>query len=236
MLTGLLAMKTWNDFVKVSGVIGADGRTFMLPKGKTLSHVVSEWNNANRNRRISVNDIVAANSGLDARKYVAGRKYNMPVKTHTQAAIGVPQARGKFPLANNNPGNMRFYNIGWLGELRNGLKNGDFTKFDTPQHGLRAMARNLMNIGKRQKAFTIDSITPIYSPPNENNVKRHASNISSISGLSGNKVLDPNNNKHMTSLLKGFLGAESGNKVMNWFTEKELLDAVRAARTSVKTK
>ena len=138
-------------------------------------------------------------------------------------------ARPAFPGKNNNPVNMRYYGVGWNGERPAGLSKGDFTRFDTPQNGARAGIRNLMTLGKRH-GFTLNGIMPKFSPSSENDTGRHIRNISSISNLPPDKVLDPNNTGQMVDLLRGVIGAESGRKTLNWYTPQELTNAVIRAR------
>ena len=149
------------------------------------------------------------------------------------AAPSTPaQARGTYPGANNNPGNMRHYNQGWLGERSHGLNEGDFLRFDNPQNGLRAASRLLMRTLRRSANPTIADIVPIYSPTNENDVATHTANISRISGLGANQRLDVDNTGQMVDLLHGVVGAESSQPNWNWFTPQEQTNAVLRARTS----
>lgn len=138
--------------------------------------------------------------------------------------------RAAFPGTNNNPGNMRYYRIGWHGERPEGIAHGDFTRFDTPQNGLRAMARNLMTLGKRAKQFTIGNVIPVYSPASENNVPRHIKTIVGASGLGRDQVIRSSDDATMVKLLRGVVSAESGKGVAGWYTPQEYLEAVRNAR------
>lgn len=155
------------------------------------------------------------------RSVPAGRPQAGPV-----ARAGV---RPAFPGKNNNPVNMRYYGVGWNGERPAGLSKGDFTRFDTPQNGARAGIRNLMTLGKRH-GFTLNGIMPKFSPSSENDTGRHIRNISSISNIPPDKVLDPKNTGQMVDLLRGVIGAESGRKTLNWYTPQELTNAVIRAR------
>jgi len=143
-----------------------------------------------------------------------------------------PVPRAAFPGRRNNPGNMRFYNVGWQGENPTGLRQGDFTQFRTPQDGVRAMIRNLRTIAKRN-GTTLDKIVPVYSPKSENNTARHIQNIATLSGLRRNQTIDFNNDSQVARLARGLIQAESGKSVANWFTPQEILDAVRRSRKSV---
>lgn len=140
--------------------------------------------------------------------------------------------RVAYPGALNNPGNMRFYNVGWLGEQPADRRRGQFTRFDTPQHGLRAAIRNAMNIGRRQPQFTIESFVPVYSPGTENNTEQHTSNIADVSGIARDAVIDPEDTGQMVDFARGLIQAESGADAANWFTPQEYTNAVTSARTS----
>lgn len=140
--------------------------------------------------------------------------------------------RAAYPGSRNNPGNMRYFGVGWLGEQPAGLQRGQFTRFSTPQLGLRAMIRNIMNIGSRQPSFTIDNVVPVYSPGVENDTESHASNISSVSGIPRTDVLDPSDNGQMVDLARGLVQAESGARAAEWFTPQEYTNAVISARSS----
>lgn len=153
------------------------------------------------------------------------------------AVVASPAAARKaYPGPINNPANMRYYGVGWLGERGKGLRRGQFTRFDTPQNGLRAASRLLVNIGNdraKTRRFTINEVMPVFSPRKENNTARHIRNVSAISGLKPDQVLDRNNTGQMVDLLRGVVGAESGEATQNWFTPQEYTNAVLRARQSL---
>lgn len=248
----------WQDFVyKTAQDFSSDGSTFTLRDGQTLSHVVQEWNRAHPDRRINLSQLRAANPGIRDTRFRVGRAYRMPGAQPQTAAPTPAQApaeqrpaaapadapatdpaptpepaRGEYPGANNNPGNMRHYRQGWLGERSQGLNQGDFLHFDTPTNGLRAASRLLMNTLGRSANPTIADIVPIYSPTNENDVATHTDNISRISGIDANQRLDTDDTGQMVDLLHGVVGAESGQPNWEWFTPQEQTNAVIRARTS----
>lgn len=157
------------------------------------------------------------------------------VKIAARATAAASQpSRGAYPGSKNNPANMRHYNQGWYGEKTKGLNQGDFLKFDTPHNGLRAASRCLTTLGSRAPGgFTISNVIPRFSPRSENNTENHIANISSISGIGKDQVIDPKNDGQMADLLRGVTGAESGRATQNWFTPQEYTNAVRRARISL---
>lgn len=82
---------------KLAGV-SADGRTFTLDKGKTISHVVADWNKANPANKITAGQVIRANNGLKATKYRAGKAYNMPAAGKPAVAKPVSKAPAVKPV------------------------------------------------------------------------------------------------------------------------------------------
>lgn len=254
-------LKEIDRMVKSAQQFSHDGSTFTLPSGKTLSHVVRSWNALHPDRRITSDQIVNANGGLNPTKYRAGKSYRMPSsgtaggsavqQTQTnpsapsiqagwapsapsQTATQQQDQRGDYPGRRNNPGNMRFYpGINWHGEQSQGLQRGDYNVFDSPTNGLRAMVRQWMNTGRRNPPFTIENVANHYAPTNENNTARYIRNISRISGLGSDQVLDPDNDGQMVDLARGVTTAESGDAEWNWFTPQEQTNAVHRARVNI---
>lgn len=78
-----------NVLVKLAQSFSDDGATFTIQKGKTPTHAVRAWNNAHPDKRIDLSALLAANPGVDPKRYIAGKKYKMPsiapITTSTQA-------------------------------------------------------------------------------------------------------------------------------------------------------
>lgn len=224
-----LAAKVASVLLKAAAVVAP---TYTVASGDTLSAIA-------RRNGTTVQELARVNAIKDPNKLRVGQNLRLPAAKPTVRAVpaGRPQTgpvarasvRPAFPGKNNNPVNMRYYGVGWNGERPAGLSKGDFTRFDTPQNGARAGIRNLMTLGKRH-GFTLNGIMPKFSPSSENDTGRHIRNISSISNLPPDKVLDPKNTGQMVDLLRGVIGAESGRKTLNWFKPVELTNAVIRAR------
>lgn len=160
----------------------------------------------------------------------------------------------------NNPGNLRPPRKKplWRGELDYEGRKPDvgFARFDTPQHGLRAMMSNLRNIRPLSYAelhdgydmvpeadmwkyhtspafSTLNNIIPRYAPRSENDTAGHISNTSKVSGIDPDARLDFGDDKQMVNLARGIVDSESGRQAMNWFTPEEYLNAVKSSRVNL---
>lgn len=206
--------KEIDALAKEAQEFGLGDRTFKLGNGQTLSHVVKAWNSANPARKINLKALISANGGLDPKKYVSGKTYKMPSSAYDR----------------NNPGNVRFYGQNWLGEIADGLSNGDFSAFDTPEHGARAAVRTTMNIARKLPSPTIEEIMRIYSPTNENNTARHAASISRISGIPKARALRQGDVGQWVDFARGLFQAETGKKYS--FSPSQMTNVVESAMTS----
>lgn len=84
---------------------------------------------------------------------------------------------------NNNPGNIRISQSGWIGKVPN-IQNtdGSFEQFDTMEHGVRAMyvlLRNYLDKGHN----TISAIIKRYAPSTENKTEDYIRFVSSKTGI-----------------------------------------------------
>jgi hypothetical protein len=82
----------------------------------------------------------------------------------------------------NNPSNLR-HGVKWQG-MSADQPDKDFVKFLTPEHGLRAMYKNLMTYRTKHKLDTIGGIISRWAPPNENNTKAYIDFVSKRMGIS----------------------------------------------------
>ena len=94
------------------------------------------------------------------------------------AAVVTYQPRG---IRNNNPGNIRWDGkTQWQGMA--GVDDAGFVIFDTPNNGIRAMARVLASYGRRG-VVTVADIIRTWAPPNENNTPAYVESVARRTGL-----------------------------------------------------
>ncbi len=84
-------------------------------------------------------------------------------------------------IRNNNPGNIRH------GQKWDGLApmQGDpaFATFVSPEYGIRAMAKLLLNYQSRNGLKTVRQIIDRWAPPNENNTAAYVQHVADRIGV-----------------------------------------------------
>lgn len=92
-------------------------------------------------------------------------------------------------IKDNNPGNLRISSQPWQGKLPQASRQ-EFEAFDTPEHGLRAMAKLLLTYFK-EGARNIEDIIAKWAPPEENNTDAYIDAVSDQTGFDSDAVLTP---------------------------------------------
>ncbi|HAJ8190544.1 TPA: hypothetical protein HNX15_22510, partial [Escherichia coli] len=95
------------------------------------------------------------------------------------------RARG---IRNNNPGNLEYSKTNpWVGQTGD---DGRFAKFETPEHGIRALGRNLMSY-QRQGIDTVSEIINRWAPPTDkNDTMSYIKAVCEQLGVSADEPLD----------------------------------------------
>lgn len=143
----------------------------------------------------------------------------------TATATGVAQAQDKQVrnVRNNNPGNIKDFGDKWDGmtgtDAGGDVAEGSFVVFDTPEHGVRALTKDITN--KRKRGLnTIAKILEVYAPEGkENNLKAYISDVSNDVGIRPNTVLKDAN---MFKLIKAITKHEGGKASLEHFTDSIL--------------
>lgn len=91
-------------------------------------------------------------------------------------------------LRNNNPGNIEFSKKNnWVGQLGS---DGRFVKFSSPEHGIRALGKNLLSYS-RQGYVTPEQIITKWAPPEDgNDTEAYIKFVSGYLGVSRDVRLD----------------------------------------------
>ncbi|AHF74476.1 hypothetical protein SOPEG_2968 [Candidatus Sodalis pierantonius str. SOPE] len=109
-------------------------------------------------------------------------------------------------VRSNNPGNLVRTENTWEGETKG---DGRFASFATPEHGLRALCKNLLAYNKRGYN-TVEQIIGRWAPPNENDTVAYIAAISKALGVPAGKRLDLTDINTLTALCAGITEHENG--------------------------
>ena len=83
---------------------------------------------------------------------------------------------------NNNPGNIRDYDIPWQGLI--GQDNEQFCIFNSYENGKRALTRDITT--KAARGLTLEKMIRIYAPPTENDTEAYIESVSRQTGVPRN--------------------------------------------------
>ncbi|MDM3131315.1 hypothetical protein [Citrobacter sp. CK205] len=111
-------------------------------------------------------------------------------------------------IRNNNPGNLNYANQS--GATMEGGEGGRFAVFETMQHGIAALYKQLQLYFKRG-INTLSSIVKTYAPASDNNnVDAYISALTKATGKGANEVLDSGDTATIARLMKGIVDHENG--------------------------
>lgn len=121
-------------------------------------------------------------------------------------------------IRNNNPLNIRIGNT-WLGEVPNPT-DSDFEQFVSVTYGLRASFCILRRYIRRYRRNTLRLIINAWAPKVENDTERYIKNVSQLSKLEPDEVIDYSNKEKMFALVKAMAQQESGAKLSDDILDK----------------
>ncbi|HFL1447910.1 TPA: hypothetical protein ACG1QI_004311 [Enterobacter kobei] len=130
-------------------------------------------------------------------------------------------ARG---IRNNNPGNLEYSKTNpWVGQTGD---DGRFAKFETPEHGIRALGRNLLSY-QRQGIDTVSDIINRWAPPSDNNnTDAYIQAVCAQLGVAPDQQLDASNPDTLKALCAAIIQHENGSQP---YSDQQLATGVSAA-------
>jgi hypothetical protein len=130
-------------------------------------------------------------------------------------------ARG---LRNNNPGNIEASSENpWEGQAGS---DGRFAKFETPEHGIRALGKNLLSY-QRQGYDTVSEIVNRWAPASDgNDTDSYIKALCGALGIGANDQVDMSNPRTLAALCAGIVKHENGSQP---YTTEQLGAGVSAA-------
>lgn len=140
------------------------------------------------------------------------------------AGGGEASADGPRGVRNNNPGNLEASSSNpWVGQTGS---DGRFAKFETPEHGIRALGRNLISY-QRQGIDTVGEIINRWAPPSDNNdTAAYIKAVCVQLGVTANQPLDASNPDTLQALCAAIIKHENGSQP---YSQDQLSTGVSAA-------
>ncbi|AXT65110.1 TPA: hypothetical protein P1K85_005335 [Klebsiella pneumoniae] len=126
------------------------------------------------------------------------------------AGGGEASSDGPRGVRNNNPGNLEASSSNpWIGQTGS---DGRFAKFETPEHGIRALGRNLISY-QRQGIDTVGEIINRWAPPSDNNdTAAYIKAVCAQLGVTANQPLDASNPDTLQALCAAIIKHENGTQ------------------------
>ena len=113
-------------------------------------------------------------------------------------------------IRNNNPGNIR-WGDNWQGLKQDGKQQDpSFCVFESPEYGIWALAKVLINYKKLYGLKTIRSIISRYAPPNENQTQVYIQSVSKQIGRYPDEPIDIEERGILTVFIKAIVRIENG--------------------------
>lgn len=130
-------------------------------------------------------------------------------------------ARG---IRNNNPGNLEYSDSNpWVGQTGS---DGRFAKFETPEHGIRALGRNLISYQK-QGIDTVNDIINRWAPPEDNNdTASYIKAVCAQLGVEPNQPVNASDPDTLKALCAAIIHHENGEQP---YDAQQLSTGVNAA-------
>lgn len=130
-------------------------------------------------------------------------------------------------IRNNNPGNLNF--AGQSGATKEGGEGGRFAVFESMEHGVAALYRQLQLYFKRG-VNTLSSIVKTYAPASDgNNVDAYVSALSKTTGKGANETIDAGDTTTIARLMKGIVDHENGK---GYISSSDIMGGIQLGASS----
>lgn len=127
-------------------------------------------------------------------------------------------------IRNNNPGNLEFSDSNpWVGQAGS---DGRFAKFETPEHGIRALGRNLLSYQK-QGIDTVNEIINRWAPPEDkNDTAAYIRAVCAQLGVAPDQQVNASDPNTLKALCAAIIHHENGDQP---YSAQQLSTGVNAA-------
>jgi hypothetical protein len=123
------------------------------------------------------------------------------------ATIAPSSTRG---IVNNNPGNIRKSATAWQGAIVG--SDPIFVTFDTPENGIRAMAKVLLTYQRQHGLDTLAEIIERWAPAAENDSFAYIDDVATRLGVDPDERIDLGNAELLAALCAAMIRHENGRQ------------------------
>lgn len=135
-------------------------------------------------------------------------------------------------IRNNNPGNIDRNNTQWQG-MAEEQTDSRFVTFESPEMGVRAMARTLNTYNTRYGLDNIAGMVSRWAPPTENDTQAYIRFVSEKTGIpSDRKITLQDNPEEMKRVISAMIEMEGGQEAANYFNSRIVDRGVSLALSS----
>ena len=111
---------------------------------------------------------------------------------------------------NNNPGNIRISDNNWEGQIGD---DGEFVRFASPEHGVRALGKNLITY-RNKGVVTINQIISRWAPKKDGNkTEKYIAFVSQRMGIDPNVPIDVTDINTLKSITTAILQQEGNHSI-----------------------
>ncbi len=125
----------------------------------------------------------------------------------TRAPLATGPTRG---VCNNNPGNIRKSDVAWHGAIAG--SDPAFVTFDTPENGIRAMAKVLLTYQRQHGLDTIAELLERWAPAAENDSFAYIDDVSTRLGIDPDERIDLTDPARLAGLCGAIIRHENGRQ------------------------
>lgn len=162
-------------------------------------------------------------AGNDAGGDLGGNPFSGRGRSPTTSSTAAPRG-----IRNHNPGNLRPSGDRWQGQAGVDRAGGGpgFVRFETPAHGIRALAIDLSTKHGRGLR-SVRQIIGVYAPPSENDTAAYVANVARALGVDPDAPLDFSG-PQLEGMMAAVIQMENGQQP---YPQSMLQEGARQART-----
>jgi len=132
------------------------------------------------------------------------------------------QTRGE---RNNNPGNIDRNATVWKG-MSDVQPDVRFIRFNTPEYGIRALAKTLLTYNKKYGLCTVEQIIDRWAPPVENDTGAYIARVCDALDCEPDKAINMESPTNLETLVRAIIKHENGRCI---YSDKTIQDGVDMA-------